>query len=530
MLTAILVCFIVGYLAIALEHPLMIDKAASALLLAVVCWTIYALNVGTITPASEVPGWFSQFKAEAHGGPASESTPGSVEVTGESSDPATDGTAAGTRDAGLDHDAAAHADGDHDGDHDGTQGDGHTGSHELSGVELSREYMVEHQLRHLLGEVAEILFFLLGAMTIVEVVDANEGFCVITDRIDSGNRVKLMWVTSWLAFFMSAVLDNLTSTIVMVSLLKKIIKDDSRKLYVGMVVVAANAGGAWTVIGDVTTTMLWIAGKISVFQVMLHVVLPSVVCLLLPLLVLSYTMDKHPPADAKPMPGGTGPGPVGHGMPGNPNKNLKPWHQYFFLALGLTLLLSVPVFKIVTHLPPYLGMSGALGLLWIISDIVRRRLDDDTRTSTNVTNILRHVDTASLLFFLGILMAVGCLQSTGQLREFAEWTAENVESKSTIAVLTGLGSAVIDNVPLVAAGIKMFDDPADDPFWQLLAYCAGCGGSCLIIGSAAGVAAMGLDHISFGWYLKKIGPLALLGYFGGVLTFLLQMQVFALFG
>ena len=509
MLLAILICFTIGYLAIALEHPLHIDKAASALLLAVVCWSIYALNVDTITPPETVPGWFSDFKAsqvatveEPSGGDEMTAPP----ETGEAPIPtesATDNEA-----ENLDHDAG------HESDHDAAGG-GHGGGHHLEGVELSREYMVEGQLRHLLGEIGEILFFLLGAMTIVELVDANEGFSVITSRIDASNKVKLLWVTSWLAFIMSAVLDNLTSTIVMVSLLKKLIADDSRKLFVGMVVVAANAGGAWTVIGDVTTTMLWISGKISVLAVMQTVLLPSVVCLLLPLLWLSYTMDKTPvtPRDS---------------VTASLHKNLKPWHQYLFLGLGLTLLLSVPVFKIVTHLPPYLGMMGALAIMWIVSDIVRRTHNDDIRTSTNVIRVLQRVDTASLLFFLGILLAVGCLSSTGQLQQFAEWTARNVESESAIAILTGLGSAVIDNVPLVAAGIKMFPNPIDDPFWQLLAYCAGCGGSCLIIGSAAGVAAMGLDNVSFGWYLKKIGPLALFGYFGGVAVFMLQSKLLEL--
>ena len=510
MLVAILVCFAIGYLAIALEHPLQIDKAASALLLAVVCWTIYAVNVGTITPPESVPGWFADFKASqvasSDDNDVAAQTPGLGERSAEAM-----GTGAGTEDLGLDWDE------DHDGEHSEGHAGEHAGGHHLEGVELSREYMIEGQLRHLLGEVSEILFFLLGAMTIVEIVDANEGFSVITSRIDAGNKVKLMWITSWLSFVMSAVLDNLTSTIVMVSLLKKLIADDSRKLFVGMVVVAANAGGAWTVIGDVTTTMLWISGKISVFGVMQTVLLPSVVCLLLPLIVLSFTMDKTPvvPRDS---------------LSSSLHKNLKPWHQYLFLGLGLFLLLSVPVFKIVTHLPPYLGMTGALGILWIVSDIIRRDLDDNTRSTTHVVQILRRVDTASLLFFLGILLAVGCLGATGQLNDFANWTRNNVESESMIAILTGLGSAVIDNVPLVAAGIKMFGNPPDDPFWQLLAYCAGCGGSCLIIGSAAGVAAMGLDHISFGWYLKKIGPLALLGYFGGVAVFMAQAWVLEMLG
>ena len=516
MLTAIVICFALGYLAIALEHPLHIDKAASALILAVTLWSIYAINLGALQPPSAVPGWFTSFLDSRT---ASVEAPETLPSVSDESI----GTGAGAEDAGLG--AAAdygngHSD-DHDETHDGSHDadadhadEGHAGGHH-DGIELSREYMIEGQLRPLLGEISEILFFLLGAMTIVEIVDANEGFKLITDRIDARNKVKLMWVTSWLAFVMSAVLDNLTSTIVMVSLLKKLIADDSRKLFVGMVVVAANAGGAWTVIGDVTTTMLWIGGKISVIGVMQTVVLPSVVCLLVPLLWLSFTMDKTPVVQRD-------------SILSEADETFGRGHQLLFLLLGLTLLLSVPVFKIVTHLPPFVGMMGALGILWTVSDLMRRRLDSRTSSSMNVITILRHVDTASLLFFLGILLAVGCLAATGQLEDLARWTRDNVQNESLVAVLIGLGSAVIDNVPLVAAGIKMFTNPVDAEFWHLLAYCAGTGGSCLIIGSAAGVAAMGLDSITFGWYLRKIAPLALAGYLAGVAVFLVQAQILAM--
>ena len=372
--------------------------------------------------------------------------------------------------------------------------------------------MLHGKLLPLLGEISEILFFLLGAMTIVELVDAHEGFSVITSRIHAEKKSTLLWMTSWLAFFMSAVLDNLTSTIVMVSLIRKLVKDDSRLLFVGMVVVAANAGGAWTVIGDVTTTMLWIGGKLSVVGVIKAVLIPSLACLLLPLMVISLTLrgQRFEARDSVSAALGSGD---------------TPFTQKLFLGLGLVGLLSVPVFKLVTHLPPFVGMLGSLSVLWLVSDYVRRDLDEDRRTSTNVVHVLRKVDSASILFFMGILLAVGSMQATGILETLAVRLDGLFNNNRTmIAIFTGLFSAIVDNVPLVAAGIEMYMQPMDDPFWLLLAYCAGTGGSCLIIGSAAGVAAMGLEKITFGYYLMKIAPLALLGYVAGVAVFLAQWE------
>jgi Na+/H+ antiporter NhaD/arsenite permease-like protein len=350
----------------------------------------------------------------------------------------------------------------------------------------------------------------MGAMTIVELVDAHEGFSFITSRIQSRSKVKLLWIISWLTFFVSAVLDNLTTTIVMVSLLRKVIPDrDTRLLFIGVVIIAANAGGAWTVIGDVTTTMLWIKHKISTVAVMRDLILPSIVCLLVPLLVLSRAMKgelgTQPPVANTTEDGG-----------------IQTWHRTLFLGLGLLGLLSVPVFKAYTHLPPFMGMILSLSVLWLVSEFVAQTLDEATRSTTGVLSALKRVDMSTILFFLGILLAVGSLSATGLLGNLAAWLDRAVPSRDVVAVVIGLVSAVVDNVPLVAAGIEMYTMPVDDRFWMLLAYCAGTGGSCLIIGSAAGVAAMGLERVNFVWYATRIAPLALLGYLAGIGVFLLQ--------
>lgn len=498
-LIVILILFVLGYTAIALEHPLHLDKAASALFLGVACWTIYAMNVDTLLTDEMIPDWFVTAHHEHGGG------------HGDDGDVMEDATSTAATEPGAD---AKH---DHETEgHESAHATEHTAIAEMPDaerIELKRAYMIEGQLLLKIGEISEILFFLLGAMTIVEIVDAHEGFKIITDRIDARSKVKLLWMTSWLAFFMSAVLDNLTSTIVMVSLVKKLIKDDSRLLYVGMVVVAANAGGAWTVIGDVTTTMLWIGGKLSVVGVMKALIVPSIVCLVIPLLIVSMGLKGQTFA------------------PKDPDEEveqaiLAPFYQKLFLGCGLFGLLCVPVFKIVTHLPPFVGMLGALSLMWLLSDSMRRGFEEKIKSTTHVIEILRRVDTASILFFLGILLAVECLASTGVLMQLAASLDEKVGNLQVVAVITGLVSAIVDNVPLVAAAKEMYSFPTDDTFWHLLAFTAGTGGSCLIIGSAAGVAAMGLDKITFGYYLKKIAPLALVGYFAGIACYLGQIMVF----
>ncbi len=446
MLTAIVVVFVAGYLAIALEHQLNVNKAASALFIGAACWALYAVGFQQLLPADQVPAWFA---AEA----------------------AQDG---------------------------------------VTGAEIVRSYLVEGQLLHLVAETAYILFFLMGAMTIVELVDAHEGFSLVTNRIRSRSKVKLLWIVGWLTFFVSAVLDNLTTTIVMVSLLRKIVADrNTRLLFVGVVVIAANAGGAWTVIGDVTTTMLWIKHKISTVAVMRELFLPSVACLLLPLLVLSRVLRGE--LDAR-VPAGNA----------SEDGGIQTWHRMLFLGLGLAGLLSVPIFKAYTHLPPFMGMMLSLSILWLVSEFVASTLDEATRSTTGVVAVLKRVDMSTILFFLGILLAVGSLSATGTLGQLAAWLDGVVPDRDVVAVIIGLVSAVVDNVPLVAAGIEMYSMPTDDRFWMLLAYCAGTGGSCLIIGSAAGVAAMGLERINFLWYATRIAPLALLGYLAGVGVFVAQ--------
>ncbi len=452
MFLTILICtvFVVAYTAIAFEHNLHINKAAPALFAGVVCWTIYVVNASSFLPEANVPEWFKQEVAAEH--------------------PATE-------------DAA------------GEQGH----------ISISQQYAIEGQLNHTLAEIASVLFFLLGAMTIVEMVDAFEGFSIITDRIRSNHKLQLLWVISFLAFFMSAVLDNLTTTIVMISLVRKLVKDEkSRLFFAGMIVCAANAGGAWTVIGDVTTTMLWIKDKISVSEVAIRLFVPSLVCFLVPLILVSLFMRgnvERPEEDHE------------------SRIEIAPFWKNLLFAIGVLGLLSVPVFKLLTHQPPFMGMLLSLSVLWIAAEIVRNDLDTATRSSTHVVEILKRIDTSSILFFLGILLAVGSLASTGILKGLALQLDQSVGNIDLVALIIGLLSSIVDNVPLVAAGIEMYDFPRDDNFWQFLAYTAGTGGSCLIIGSAAGVAAMGLERISFIWYLKNITPLALIGFFSGAAAY-----------
>lgn len=450
-LIGIILLFVIGYIVIALEHPLHIDKAATSLFIGASCWALYVLGLDTLLPPERVP---ELFRAEM---------------------------------------AAM-----------GMHADGH---------ELSLHYAIEGQFLPLIGEIAYILFFLMGAMTIVELVDAYEGFSIITERIKTLNKVKLLWTVCTLTFFLSAVLDNLTTTIVMVSLMKKLIKErETRLFFCGMIVVAANAGGAWTVIGDVTTTMLWIGDKISTVEVMKSLIVPSLFCMIIPLSIASLILKgnvERPQIDT-----------------GMVDKSLKHWHSALFLALGFCGLIFVPIFKSVTHLPPFMGMMFSLSIIWIVSELVKHDLDEVTRSSTNVVGVLKKIDTASILFFLGILLAVGTLQSSGVLQLVAGWLSDTVPNMQMVALIIGLLSAVVDNVPLVAAGIGMYDFPKNDTFWLFLAYCAGTGGSCLIIGSAAGVAAMGLERIDFIWYIKRVSLWALVGYLGGAGAFVVQEKIF----
>ncbi len=359
-----------------------------------------------------------------------------------------------------------------------------------------------------LSKIAEILFFLLGAMTIVELIDSYEGFRILTDRIKTRNQVKLLWVISILTFFLSAALDNLTTAIVMVSLLKKLVNDsEQRKLYAGVVIIAANAGGAWSPIGDVTTTMLWIGNQITALNIMGELFLPSLVSLIVPVLWISLFMK----GDLK--------GEVKKEQIENPKEAM------IMFVMGIGALLFVPIFKTVTHLPPYMGILFGLGVMWVTSELLNGSKDETIGKRHSVPHALSRIDTSSILFFLGILVAIGSLASTGVLVAFAKTLDNYLGYTEVIMIFIGLASAVVDNVPLVAAAQGMYpiaQYPTDHKLWELLAYCAGTGGSILIIGSAAGVAVMGMEKIDFFWYVKKVSLAALLGYFAGVAVYLVE--------
>ena len=425
MTAVILVIFILGYMAIAMEHTIRLNKAASALITGVLCWTIYMLN-------------------------------------------ATD-------------------------------------------KEIVNEQLTAH-----VGDIAGILFFLLGAMTIVELIDAHDGFEVITHRIKTTKKAKLLWLIGLLSFFLSAVLDNLTTAIVMVSLIRKLIRNkQARLLFCGMVVIAANAGGAWSPIGDVTTTMLWIGGRITTSQTIIKVLLPALACVIAPLLLLTFRMRGEVEL------GGTEEAKTS--KPETPARD----RNTVFIS-GILILLLVPVFKTITHLPPYMGMLLGLGIMWVITEIIHHEKDTQDKHFLSVLYALRKVDTPSILFFLGILISVAALQSIGALLSMAHYLDDQIGNPVIIVAIIGVLSSIVDNVPLVAASMGMYSlkqYPVDHFFWQFLAYCAGTGGSMLIIGSAAGVAAMGIEKIEFFWYLKKIAWLALVGYIAGIVVFLIQHQI-----
>ncbi len=378
---------------------------------------------------------------------------------------------------------------------------------------------IEETLHHLnehLSEIASILFFLMGAMTIVELIATYGGFEIITDRISTKSQSGLLWIIAIITFFMSALLDNLTTTIVMATLVSKIVHDSKlRLMYVGMIVIAANSGGAWSPIGDVTTTMLWIGGQISTGNIVSQLFLPSIVSLLIPLLVLSSQMKGTLPIKAE--------------NSKNTDSEEVTFGKNIIFWVGLIGLLSVPVFKSVTHLPPFMGMLLALGTIWAVAETMIKNKSEDVKNKLSIFRVIEKIDLPSILFFLGILLAVGALQTMGMLTSVATWLTENLKNQTVVVTIIGLLSAIVDNVPLVAAAMGMYgleQFPMDDPFWELLAFCAGTGGSILIIGSAAGVAAMGIAKIEFFWYLKKMSWLALIGYFAGIGVFLLQKMIF----
>ena len=421
MITILLIVFALGYLAITLEHTIKINKSATALITAVLCWTLIIYNAA------------------------------------------------------------------------------------------SKELIIE-QLSHHLSSISEIVFFLLGAMTIVEIIDAHDGFQNITESIKTTNKTKLIWLISIITFFLSAVLDNLTTTIVMISILNKLIVDKKTKwLLLGLVIISSNAGGAWSPIGDVTTTMLWIGGQISPLNIIEQTFLASLVSMIVPTLIINFIIKGN--IELKP------------NVENNLNFNTNSFERNLIFYVGIGCLLFVPIFKTITHLPPYMGILLSLGIIWTITELIHKRKQDNEKGILSVSHALRKIDTPSILFFFGILMSISSLEVIGILPQMAITLNSSVGNINVVAICIGLLSAVFDNVPLVAALQSMYslnDYPQDHYFWELLAFTAGTGGSCLIIGSAAGVAVMGIEKIDFFWYLKKISWIALIGFMAGVGTFLIQ--------
>ena len=416
--------FIIAYAAIALEHPLKINKSAPALVGAGVLWTIYAMNSGDVN------------------------------------------------------------------------------------VHLSES----------VAGIAQIIFFLMGAMTIVEVVDAHDGFEVITDRIRTTKMTTLLWLIGFVTFFLSAVLDNLTTTIVMLSLTRKLLgQKEDRLFFAGIIVIAANAGGAWSPIGDVTTTMLWIGGQITALGIMKGVFLPSLINLLVPLVIISFMLR-----------GKSIIAPVMNTESGHSQVDkytTTPFERKFMLVAGIGILCAVPVFKTVTHMPPFMGILFGLGLLWFAGELIHRNKSAEDSQHLTLASALQRIDVATLVFFIGILLAVAALEHAHILTSLADWLDHTVGNQAYIVTLLGLFSAIIDNVPLVAASMGMYSlsqYPVDSFLWEYLAYAAGTGGSILIIGSAAGVAAMAIEKIEFFWYVRKVSLLALAGYLGGAATYVLM--------
>jgi len=367
---------------------------------------------------------------------------------------------------------------------------------------------VTESLIHHIGEISSILFFLLGAMTIVELIDSHNGFEIITSRIKTKSKRKLLIIVSIITFFLSAILDNLTTAIVMTSLAAKLLNNkEDRWWFTGMIVIAANAGGAWSPLGDVTTTMLWIGGQITALNIIIKTFLPSLAVATIPLLIASFHF-KGKFLD------------ISHSeiLKKEADKEGK-----IMLVSGLGFLLFVPVFKTVTHLPPFMGMLLALGLLWIITTAIHSKKEDEVKKKFTVAKALQRIDTPSILFFLGILLAVAALESFGLLKEAALFLNSTLKNDYLIGIALGVLSSVVDNVPLVAAAQGMYDlqtFPTDHNFWEFLSLTSGTGGSMIIIGSAAGVAVMGIENISFGWFLKKISLLALIGFIAGILVYI----------
>lgn len=372
---------------------------------------------------------------------------------------------------------------------------------------------VEHVLFHHIGKIAEILLFLMGAMTIVEIIDVHKGFAVITNKINARSKYKMLLIVSILGFFLSAFLDNLAATIVLVSLLRRLVPDRTERLwFISFAVIAANAGGAWSPIGDVTTTMLWIGKKVSTVGLIGHLVLPSIICIGVPLLIAAFM---------KPFKGNiTQP----EHMMNLGSKTDLLLSSKTMLYVGIGALVFVPVFKTITHLPPYMGMMLSLGVVWMVAEYIKPEpvMSVEKKALYSPHKALGKIELSSILFFLGILAAIGSLESLGLLNDLADLLDKTIPSTDIVVMILGIASAIVDNVPLVAAAMGMYTFPMDDSIWHFIAFSAGTGGSMLIIGSAAGVAAMGMEKINFIWYLKNISWLAFLGFLSGAMVFILS--------
>lgn len=435
MITAVILAFIIGYVAIVFEHPLHLDKTVPALIMGAVCWALISL--------------------------------GHLDLVD------------------------------------------HHGHHIPEGTDYY-DWMSSILIHHI-GKVAEILIFLIGAMTIVELIDLHKGFAVITKKISTTSKTKMLWMIAILGFFLSATLDNLASTIVLVSLLRRLVPDKVERLwFVSLAVIAANAGGAWSPIGDVTTTMLWIGDRVSTIGLVKNLVIPSIVCMVVPVFIASML---------KPFKGKIT---ISESVLAETADEKKLLSSNIMLIAGISGLVFVPIFKTITHMPPYVGMMLSLGVVWLISEYIHPEEDfsDEKKHLYSAHNALSRIEMSSILFFLGILFSVAALESMGVLADLAAWMDRSIPNQDITIMLLGIASALIDNVPLVAASMGMYHEAMDAKLWHFVAYCAGTGGSMLIIGSAAGVAAMGMERIDFIWYLRKISWLAFIGFLAGAVTFL----------
>lgn len=459
----IVVIFVLGYLGITMEHTLKVDKLVPALLMMALMWALVAFGMEGFTH------WFDSHNHALMDLPA---------FTGEKFSAGGEMTEA------------------------------------YKAFTEGRHHTLESTLLHHLGKTAEILFFLMGAMTIVEITDHFDGFASIKRFIKTKKKSVLLWIMAILAFFLSAIIDNLTATIVLITILRKLLSDPTDRLwFAGLIVVAANAGGAWSPIGDVTTTMLWIGNRVSAPKLVEYLLLPSIICFFIPTIIASFM---------KPFKGE---------FEIMESENNESKHAFKMLIIGLSAIVFVPIFKTITHLPPYVGMMLSLGVVAIVAEFISHRefsllkLDEEHGGHHSpVHKSLGKIEMPSILFFLGILLAVAAMESLGLLFQFSEGMMQTIGNQNVVVMLLGAGSAVIDNVPLVAASMGMFQEGLDMPVWHFIAFAAGTGGSMLIIGSAAGVVAMGMEKISFFWYLKNITWLAIIGYLGGSGVFLLMQK------